>query len=507
MLPFVFSVACVNGNFANYNKCFAEAWLRATNGGTGNPTGAIAMYASSINQSWAPPMEAQDEFNLLISDPLNPYQSFGALCFAASSQMMDAYLAAGVEMFDTWILFGDPSVVVVGDPIPTHGLVVTPEEGLSGTCGPGGAPGTDRVDYTLRNLEPVPIDFEAVAGQPWVTVSNGAGTLDPGQTTTVTVSFNEGAQNLDCGEHADTVSFENLTNHDGDTTRTVSLSVGSVITLEDWMLDGDPGWTAEGEWEFGVPLGSGGAKDMNPDPTLGATGQTVYGVNLAGQFNKAPGGPYYLTLGPLDFSQVGDVSFSFQRWLNSAAPPDILSTVEVSPDGSGWTTIWSSSALMADAAWTPQSFDISAEVDGGSAVSIRWGYQVVDRVPQAGSGWNIDDVILRGTPDTVRIHLSVGASALSWTPVGGARAYDVVRGDLATLQASGGDFSVATEACLGNDLEATSLDYSDQPPAGGGWWFLVRGICAEGPMTYQSLAGNQGGVRDEEIEASGVACP
>ena len=29
MLPFIFSVACVNGNFANVGKCFAEAWLRA----------------------------------------------------------------------------------------------------------------------------------------------------------------------------------------------------------------------------------------------------------------------------------------------------------------------------------------------------------------------------------------------------------------------------------------------------------------------------------------------
>jgi hypothetical protein len=246
---------------------------------------------------------------------------------------------------------------------------------------------------------------------------------------------------------------------------------------------------------------------MNPDPTLGATGQTVYGVNLAGQFDKAPGGPYYLTLGPIDLAHVEEASLSFQRWLNSAGPPDILSTVEVSPEGSGWTTIWSSSALMADAAWTPQSFDISAAADGGSAVFVRWGYQVVHRVPQAGSGWNIDDVMLRGKPGTVRIDLSVSASGLSWSTVPGARAYDVVRGDLATLQASGGDFSVSTEACLGDDLEAESLDFVDLPPAGEGWWFLVRGICSEGPMTYQSLAGNQVGVRDEEIEASGVACP
>jgi hypothetical protein len=363
------------------------------------------------------------------------------------------------------------------------------------------------MDYTLRNLDETPIDYQAIAGQPWVSVSEPAGALGPGETVLVTVSFNEGAQNLDCGDHADTVSFENLTNHDGDTTRPVSLSVGSEMTLEDWNLDGDPGWTVEGQWEFGVPLGAGGAKGMNPDPIAGATGSTVYGVNLAGQFDKAPGGPFYLTLGPLNLSQVEDVSLAFDRWLNSAAPPDIASTVEVSPDGNSWTTVWSSSALITDAAWTPQSFDISGAADGGSAVSIRWGYQVVNRVPQAGSGWNIDDVTLRGSPGTLRIQLSVSETGLAWSSVGGARSYDVVRGDAATLQASGGDFSVATEACLGNDLAATTLDYGDLPEAGRAWWFLVRGNCSEGPMTYQSLAGNQVGVRDAGIEASGVSCP
>jgi hypothetical protein len=112
MLPFVNSVACNTGEFENYGTCFAEAWLRATN--NGEPTGAIAMYASSISQSWAPPMEAEDEFNLLLTDPLEPYYSYGAMCYAGSSSMMDDYGSGGVEMFNTWVLFGDPSLRVIG---------------------------------------------------------------------------------------------------------------------------------------------------------------------------------------------------------------------------------------------------------------------------------------------------------------------------------------------------------------------------------------------------------
>jgi len=57
LLPFIISVACVNGNFVNYT-CFAEAWLRATNGS--EPTGAVGTYMSSVNQSWNPPMQAED---------------------------------------------------------------------------------------------------------------------------------------------------------------------------------------------------------------------------------------------------------------------------------------------------------------------------------------------------------------------------------------------------------------------------------------------------------------
>jgi hypothetical protein len=110
MLPFIFSVACVNGNFTG-STCFAESWLRATNSSTNRPTGAIGFYGSSINQSWSPPMQAQDEFNnLLINED---YITFGALCYNASFSMIDDYGSGGETMFLTWHIFGDPSIEVI----------------------------------------------------------------------------------------------------------------------------------------------------------------------------------------------------------------------------------------------------------------------------------------------------------------------------------------------------------------------------------------------------------
>lgn len=139
MLPFIQSVACVNGQFPG-GTCFAEAWLRATNGN--EPTGAVAMYASSVNQSWSPPMSGQDEFNdLLVADEKH---SYGGLCFNGSMQMIDDYGSNGSDEFLNWHIFGDPSLVVRTDSpaplsvlhagalmstLPTYAVTVTGVEG------------------------------------------------------------------------------------------------------------------------------------------------------------------------------------------------------------------------------------------------------------------------------------------------------------------------------------------------------------------------------------------
>jgi hypothetical protein len=122
MLPFMVSVACNNGEFDD-TTCFGEAWLRATH--NGQPTGAIGAYMSSISQSWDPPMEAQDEFNNILVGLYenNTRTTFGALCFESSMSMIDKYGADGIEMADTWIIFGDPSVQV--RTAPPENLTVT----------------------------------------------------------------------------------------------------------------------------------------------------------------------------------------------------------------------------------------------------------------------------------------------------------------------------------------------------------------------------------------------
>ncbi|MCP3940571.1 MAG: PKD domain-containing protein [Desulfobacteraceae bacterium] len=104
-LPLIVAVACVVGQFENTTS-FSESWLRATN--NGNPTGAIAIYASSINQSWKSPMSAQDEIvDLMVA---KTYQTVGGLLYNGSIKMISEYGEDGANMFKTWHIFGDASL-------------------------------------------------------------------------------------------------------------------------------------------------------------------------------------------------------------------------------------------------------------------------------------------------------------------------------------------------------------------------------------------------------------
>ncbi len=113
LLPFVFSVACNVGYFADstYSTCFAEAWLRS--GTSDNPIGAIGFYGSSISQPWIQPCVAQAEaVNLLVADDKI---TIGGLCFNGSCKMIEDYPSTAPGVFNTWHIFGDAATHVWTD--------------------------------------------------------------------------------------------------------------------------------------------------------------------------------------------------------------------------------------------------------------------------------------------------------------------------------------------------------------------------------------------------------
>ncbi len=112
MLPFVTIAAPYSGNF-QIGLSFPEAWMRATNSITGNPIGAIAVYASSVDLDYASPQAAQHEMvQLLVNDQM---RTIGGLMYNGSCYCIDQYGERGERTFQSYHIFGDVSLQVRTD--------------------------------------------------------------------------------------------------------------------------------------------------------------------------------------------------------------------------------------------------------------------------------------------------------------------------------------------------------------------------------------------------------
>ena len=124
MLPYVVSVACNNGQF-DVGECFGESWMRSVNEQTGAPCGAIGGMFSWISQPWQPPMYGQDEINRILTEWIGDYHhTMGGASINGSMFIMDAMPSDAGNTYATWILFGDPSVMLRTDN-PTEMNVTT----------------------------------------------------------------------------------------------------------------------------------------------------------------------------------------------------------------------------------------------------------------------------------------------------------------------------------------------------------------------------------------------
>jgi C1A family cysteine protease len=271
-------------------------------------------------------------------------------------------------------------------------MAVTPETDLNISGPPGGPFDPSTAVYTLTNDGSLPVSYNVTHSANWLSVTNATGTVNASSSVDVAVAPNSGALALLPGIYTDTLTFTNTTNHQGDTTRAVRLQVGQPICLYERSLDTDPGWATQGEWAFGQPTGQGGSEHGFPDPTSGCSGANVYGVNLNGDYSLVYGGPYYLTLGPLNFRSARDATLSYDRWLNTDCQPYVYATIEVSADGNSWTTLWSNgNKIVKENAWTTWNLALPASLNNQPAVYVRWGYRISNE-PMAYSGWNIDDI-------------------------------------------------------------------------------------------------------------------
>lgn len=104
-------------------------------------------------------------------------------------------------------------------------LVVDPTDGFYSSGYVGGPFSPLVASYTLSNQGPHAIQWTLSSTKNWLSLSSGSGTLAAGESDIISVTINENANTLVAGTYNDVLTFTNVTNGKGNTTRAVTLSV------------------------------------------------------------------------------------------------------------------------------------------------------------------------------------------------------------------------------------------------------------------------------------------
>ena len=179
-------------------------------------------------------------------------------------------------------------------------------------------------------------------------------------------------------------------------------------------MTANPGWTLQGgagAWEYGTPQAAGG------DPLFAYTGTRIIGYDLGlnwrdGKYPNSMPAQYAITPA-FDASAFETLQLCFRRWLGIDYSVADHAKIEVSTDGSTWTTVWEHlGAAIMERGWSYQTYDLTSAAAGQSSVRLRWAMGPTDASSNF-YGWNIDDVVVRenGGPDVDLYQLDLNGKA------------------------------------------------------------------------------------------------
>jgi hypothetical protein len=177
---------------------------------------------------------------------------------------------------------------------------------------------------------------------------------------------------------------------------TVAVAVGGQVSMHRFPLDTDPGWSRQGLWQFGPPQGRG--VGLVKDPAAAQTGVNVFGYNLTtGNGYYTSNMPrFYLTTGAMNCSALSNTVLRFQRWLGVESASFDHAGIEISTNGTTWSTVWEHTGNnINDSAWSLQSYSLAAVADHEPAVYLRWAMGISDDGVEY-QGWNLDDIEVVG---------------------------------------------------------------------------------------------------------------
>ncbi len=175
---------------------------------------------------------------------------------------------------------------------------------------------------------------------------------------------------------------------------------GQVTSFWTDDFETDKGWVLTGEFEIGIPVGGAGDHG-NDNPTSAYSRSNVLGTDLDGGYPNNLNDHEYIAVSPvIDCSGKQNVTLNFQRWLNVEQSDYDHAYIDVY-DGSTWHNVWqNNNSTIAEDAWSYRTIDISTYADNNSNVKIRFALGKTD-IGWTYSGWNIDDIELKSSPDPV----------------------------------------------------------------------------------------------------------
>ncbi len=185
-----------------------------------------------------------------------------------------------------------------------------------------------------------------------------------------------------------------------------SRTIYRTILYDDF--EEENGWVLTGEFEIDEPQGRGGEDEVggsgNPGPSKAFIGSRVLGTDITG-LGSSPGNyepnleekAWTATSPSFDCTYYGEVTLSFQRWLNVfySGNEDKVS-VDVSINGgSTWQEVWRNDVFVGSAInWSEQTIAIP-QADRQPDVKIRFTLGPTSSGNNY-SGWHVDNLMVTG---------------------------------------------------------------------------------------------------------------
>ncbi|HWD92589.1 MAG TPA: protease pro-enzyme activation domain-containing protein [Verrucomicrobiae bacterium] len=284
---------------------------------------------------------------------------------------------------------------------PVETLRVTSPVGFTSQGRSGGPFSVTSQNFTLANTGAAPLTWSVANSASWLNVSSAGGTLNPGGSTTVTVSLNSNANNFLITHASGNVTFNNLTAGTSQN-RQFDLYVGNG-GFENGGLDY---WTYVGDPTLSFALAGDDADVAGREALPGQPDELfVHSGIYGGYLGQWPDDGTLSQAVPTVAGQKLLVSF----WLTSISDSDGNTTPN------GFAAKWNGSTLFAATdlpalGWTNMQYVVSS---AGASGTLEFDF---NNTPGA---FGLDDVTVETLPPPVlnSTAMSGGKVSFSWTAI------------------------------------------------------------------------------------------